>query len=533
MNVLLKKAVSELTSSLRKKSVTTCSQWAEAYRVMGRPFPGKFSFRHHPWAREMHDCDSEFMVGQKGAQLAFTETALNKVFFNIDIKRQNVLYLLPAATPDATDFSTSRFDPALELSDHLRDLFSDTNNIGHKRAGSASLFVRGSRSRSAVKSLPISFLVADEVDEMNKENLRLAFERVAGQIDYQIFLLSTPTIDGNGINKYFRDSSQDHYMFPCPHCDRKIELTFPESIVITDDPNDSYLICSYCKDKLPHEEKSSFLSSGVWVPSYSNRDMRGFTINQLYSPTVKPKDIAKAYLDALRDPTDEQEFYNSKLGLTHVVEDARITDADLDSCIKEHHIIDQYRGFNLVTMGVDVGKKIHYEIAEWFVKFNEPEFCRVLRMGTVEEFEHLHSFYQDFKLSAVVVDLNPERRKALELAKLFPNTRLCHYLVGISGRVISEQKDNIIAVDRTSWLDASLGRFRNQTIALPLNTSLEYRQHLQNIVRVPKKDRDGNPVVQYVTGENQDDHYAHARNYNEIAFTFARGLGVVQDVKIW
>jgi Bacteriophage tail assembly protein len=155
-----------LSAGLRRTTITKCSQWAEQYRIMGQPIAGPFRFKHHPWCREMHDCDTETVAGMKAAQMGYTEVALNKAFYTIDMLGRSVLYVLPAATPDASDFSTSRFDPALEMSDHINNLFSDVKNIGHKRAGNANLFVRGSRSRSQLKSLPVALAIADELDEM-------------------------------------------------------------------------------------------------------------------------------------------------------------------------------------------------------------------------------------------------------------------------------------------------------------------------------------------------------------------------------
>ena len=130
---------------------------------MGQPYPGLLNHKHHPWTKAMRDCEDEFIVGQKAAQLGFTEVALDKCFYAIDIKGLSVMYVLPASNPDASDFSTSRFDPALELSPHLEHLFSEVKNIGHKRAGSANLYLRGSRSRSQLKSVPVGLLILDEM----------------------------------------------------------------------------------------------------------------------------------------------------------------------------------------------------------------------------------------------------------------------------------------------------------------------------------------------------------------------------------
>ena len=159
-HALLELLSTRISAGLKRKTITSTSAWAEAYRVMGKPFAGPWIFDRHPWSKEMHDYEGEMMVGQKAAQLCYTETALNKVFKAIDINGTSAMYILPT-TNEAGDFSSSRFDPALEMSPHLRNMFSDVKNIGHKRAGNASLYVRGSRSRSQLNSVPVGIVILD------------------------------------------------------------------------------------------------------------------------------------------------------------------------------------------------------------------------------------------------------------------------------------------------------------------------------------------------------------------------------------
>lgn len=534
MNEELMRLLKErIAAGLRRKTVSTCSSWTESYRVMGEPFPGKWSFKYHPWAREMHDCDAERMIGQKGAQLAFTETALNKVFYNIDINGYSCLYVLPSATPDASTFSTGRFDPALELSPHLQTLFSDVKNIGHKRAGSANLFVRGSRSRSQLKSVPVAFAVVDEADEMVQENIPLIWERMSGQMNKQTFLLSTPTFENFGINAYYKNSTQEHFFFKCPRCSRLTELTFPDCLVITTDDLTSrdiyntHIICKECKGLLPHENKWEWLAKGVWVPGYTDRVDRGFHVNQLYSSTVKPHELAASYLRGKTNPSDEQEFYNSKLGLPYEVDGARITEKDLAECMGSHKKSLTASGNSFITMGADIGKVNHYEIDQWFFEADESNLqdvnlithCKVLAQGTVMHFEEFDRLMKDFSVMFCVIDKNPETRKALEFAQRFwGRVKLCYYSTGISGKNINVQSEeqHTVAVDRTSWMDLALSRFRRRKISLPIDVSMEYKVHLKAPVRIYKKDETGNPVGRYVTGNDQD-HFAHARTYSEIA----------------
>lgn len=539
----LKQLLAErISAGLKRKTVTSCSKWAEAYRVMGQPFPGKWSFKHHPWAREMHDCEAEMMIGQKGAQLCFTEVALNKSFYNIDVHGNSVVYVLPTSTPDASNFSTSRFDPALELSPHLTNLFSNVKNIGHKRAGSANLFLRGSRSRNQLKSIPVSFAAIDEVDEMVQQNIPLIFERMSGQLQQQSFLLSTPTIEHYGINLYFQQSSQDHFFFPCPHCGRLTDLTFPECLVITadhwSDPKvyDSYLQCKECKHRLSHEGKHEYFGKGQWVSEYTDRMMRGFHVNQLYSATVKPYQIAIAFLKGKENPADEQEFYNSKLGLPHEPEGARLSDSDIRECIANFAMVGSALPTQLVTLGADVGRWIHYELTSYSLASygTDVSLCsegKLLKAGKVEHFEELDAKMHDYGVNFAVVDANPERRKALEFAQRFyGRVRLCFYGRGVNGKAITmhSPEQHTMTVDRTSWLDLSLGRIRNRRMKLALDTPHEYKEHLKNLVRIVDQDSDKNPVAKYMkTGE---DHYAHARNYNEIALQLAASFAQSQNI---
>lgn len=545
MSLDLKKLIMEKVSSgLKRASLHKCSQWAETYRMMAKPFPGPWRFKHHPWLLEMHDSKAEENVGQKAAQMGFTEWALNTTFFKIDVEGVDCLYVLPS-DGDASDFSAGRFDPALESSTHLRGLFSDVRNVGHKRAGQNNLYVRGSRSRSQLKSIPCGFLVFDEVDEMVQKNIPLAMERASGQLSRQILKISTPTREGFGINLAYQDSTQEHFFFICPHCGKLTELLFPDCLVITAEwvtdqkIKESYLKCKECGQKLDHTTKSEWLSTGRFVPAYADRDIRGFTVSQLYSSADAgtPKSLAIAALKAQRDPTDATEFFNSKLGQPYSVEGARVDDTDFIKCTGDYRKgVGRYKP---VTMGVDVGKYLHIEIDEWVLAknhtpgldINDEATCRLIYEGTCEKFEDLDKLWQQYGVFGCVVDRHPETRAAYQFATRFwGRVLLCMYGRGLYGKQVQlgSKEERTITVDRTSWLDLSLGRFKNRTIALPIDLSEDYRRHVKEPERRYEKDSDGNPVGRYVN--INDDHFAHARNYSEIALPLAVSLGRNQDI---
>lgn len=442
----------------------------------------------------------------------------------------------------------------LEISPKLGALFSDVKNVGTKRSGSAILYIRGSQSRKGLKGISVSNVTCDEFDEMPEHTIPMAQERMSGQLRKCLALISTPRFPGKGINREFLDTTQEHYYFPCPLCGRRIELLHENLVVTGDDIHDPdlekcHVICGECKgvlfrnnpDKVEFaEQKADLLKNAEWeATAHKDFQVRGFYINQLYSPTIQPLELATTWLKALTNKSAEQEYHNSKMGDAHEVEGARLSTDVIKRCYAKNGRVKGYQNTNtLVTMGVDVGRWMHIEIAAWYFKrlsndLNLSANCSVLYEGKRATFEEIAQLMREYQIFMAVIDVQPETRGALSLAKRFPgHIKLCRYAKNIAdktidGSVIDKEK-YIVNVDRTSWLDLSLGRFANQTIVIPTDTSLEYMSHLQNIGRVYEEDKDGNQVGRYVS--NGDDHFAHARNYNEIALPLAAAFQSNSDI---
>lgn len=541
MSSLLESLAARIKAGVSRKSVTAASRWASKYRVVSHPYPGPWTFNHHPWLKEMHDTKHESNVGQKSAQMGYTEAMLNIAFYFIDVKKMDVLYVLPNTRPDATDFSAGRFDKALELSEHLQEIFSDVKNVQHKRAGYANMYLRGSNSRSQLKSIPVSLIILDELDEMNQENVPLALQRLSGQLERYDWKISTPTIPEYGINVDYNLSTQDHFRFKCPSCSKRIELKYPESLVICGtnendlDVNKTHLICTECKAILRHEDKINFLKDGKWESNFPGRLTRGFYINQLYSMHLEPKVQAIAYFRSQRNEFAEQEFYNSNMGLTHTVSGSKISDEMLEACRGTHRMID-YANTGIITMGVDVGKVLNVVINDWQLNgragndVNTYAKARNLFHGEFYHFDELDQLMHDFYIAFCVVDVAPEAREATRFAnRFYGKVRLCRYINGLIGRETKiVDHDLVISVDRTSWLDQTLGRFKQRSILLPQDTRFEFKEHIKSSLRVPSRDKNGNPVVRYVN--TTPDHYAHALCYAEIALPLSLGIGINTNI---
>lgn len=546
VNVMLQELASRIQTGLNRASIVDAGRWANQYRMMAEPYPGKWSFRSFPWLERMHKLTEEETVGQKAAQMGFTEWALNIAFYFMDVLRRDVLYVLPNSRPVASDFSITRFDKAVELSPHLKRMFSDTSNVGLKRSGTANFYLRGSNSESGLVSIPVSLVILDELERMVQENVPLALERTAGQVERRHVMLSTPSVHGEGINALFLRSTQDHWCFRCPSCSRHIELKFPDNIVIYGqtefDPEikKTHLICNLCKATLHHQDKINFLSTknADWVSNQASI-IRGYYVNQLYAMNLPPYEVAKYYFKSLTDPAYEQQFWNSKMGMAHIVASYQLTEEMIKACIQAYDrlVFDRQ---HFVTMGVDQGKKLHVEIVGWQVgqiegnDVNMNARARVLNALELDEFEQLDRLMYQYGVRFCVIDGYPETRKAREFAARFAGrVKLCRYPNGQSARSITVPNDDqaFINVDRTSWLDQALGRFRYGTIDIPRNLDRNYVSHIGAQMRIPYKDQYGNTMARYITPANKEDHYGHARVYSEVALPLALGVGVSVDIK--
>lgn len=525
-------------------------------RIMGEPVPGPYTFKYHPWCREIHDADCSYITAKKSAQAGFTEVAINRALFTIDVFKRSVLYVLPTKVPDAADFSAVRFGGALELSPYLASLFTDTNKIDLKQAAGAALYIRGANSESGLKSIPVSELILDEYDEMSEKAVRLAFERLSGQIHKHIFMLSTPTVPGFGIDAQFQLSTQEHFFFPCPACSRQIELKWPESFeVCGDTPSDpdrfrSRLLCYECKATLSTHEsglvegqagwldtnKASLLQVGAWsATSQNGSDHRGFHINQLYSATISPSEIAHNYLLGLQSEIAMQEFQNSKLGNAYLASDAQVREEHVQAAVdRGTHLMTDARPTNsrrMITMGIDQGKWHNVVVAEWFYAelgydLNANAKCKVLWAGKVAEndFNQFDWLMREWQVRHCVIDPDPNINDARRFARRFPGSvTLARYRRGVTAReiVIADEESGapMATVDRTGWLDAALGRFYNGSIYLPKDIPLEYREQIKAPARRYETDEEGNVTAQYI--KTAPDHYAHAQAYAEIALPLA------------
>jgi hypothetical protein len=241
--------------------------------------------------------------------------------------------------------------------------------------------------------------------------------------------------------------------------------------------------------------------------------------------------MALSFLKSQTDMAEEQEFWNSKVGKAHIVANAAVTDEHILKAMRDYVMGDsRYLGQDYITtMGVDVGGTIHYEITQYMIDKSVPSTdinfmakARVMKVGTVKNFDDLIPLMHHFQPMKVVIDDMPDTRAALAYIRKFPPGfgSLCHYGANATAREILDYGERI-TVNRTNWLDQALGRFINGTIFIPKDTPQDYKNHVKALVRVYLKDANGETQSFYKKAGS--DHFGHSRCYSEIALKLAFG----------
>ncbi len=478
--------------------IPSLSEWAVQSPVIldGRPF----TFHRHEYLIEPYEDDHPYQVEMKAAQLGLTSRAMLKAIYKARYgSYRGILYLFPSKT-DVTDFSKGRVDPLIdENPDSIGKWVKDTDTANIKRIWNCYLYLRGMSSRVGLKSVPIDFIIFDELDEAPQNAVDMAMERMGHSEFKEVFKLSNPTLPDYGIDKAFQETDQRYWLLKCEKCGEYtcLEETFPECLITVDDR--VIRACVKCKSELNP-------SIGQWVAKKPNiTDKRGRHYSQLFSHFVDPAEI----LHQFRTTSNLTDFYNLKIGIAYVEATNRLAVEEILALCGDYGIQDSDPG--PCFMGVDQGKDLHVVIGR------RPS--KMLHLGIYKDWQELDHLMENFHVSRCIVDALPETRNARAFAlrhkgRIF----LSFYNEYRKGSYAWDEKELIVSSNRTESLDASHREIMENITVLPKQCDItcQFADHLHNVAK--KLEEDGETgSKRYVYVRLGADHFRHAFNYAVMA----------------
>jgi hypothetical protein len=473
------------------------------------------------------------MVIRKAAQMGATEYAVSRALWLAVTKAGRVIYFFPT-DHDVADFSRDRFGPAIRASAYLSSLVKDSDTLGYKNIEKGSIFFRGNKSRSGLKSVPADFLVYDEMDELEPAHLELASKRV-GHSDYGWELaISTPTFPGSAIDRAFEETDQRYWLLRCGHCGKEwcLEDLFREhhgspradraEICFIKGPQGAEeLVCMHCGGRLDP-------ASGRWVAKEPSRSERGYQISKFASAILSEHERSAgcltkpaALLRDWRTTPFPAEFFNSELGLPYLGIDGGLSEQDLLAEVDGRGMV--YCGKECV-MGVDQGNGLHTVIK---TPPDERGLVHTLRVHHQEVtdavFSHLDHFMAAYNVKVCVIDALPNQHAARAFARRFPGRVYLAYYGETQKGMVDWGHDTehtpTAKINRTDALDGwrDAHQMGTRRIPRPEGEGREYLRQMTNIVRLMREDPDTGQKRAVWRKRGADDHYAHADAYAEVA----------------
>ncbi len=477
-------------------------EWCEQTPVIldGKPF----TFERHEYLKEPYQDDHPHIVEEKAAQMGLTSKAMLKVAYGARYGGyRGILYLFPSRT-DTLDFSKSRISPLIEDNpETIGAWIRDTDAAGIKRIWNSFLYLRGMQSRVGLKSIPVDFIVFDELDEAPQNALDMAMERMAHSEFKKVLKLSNPTLPDYGIDKAFQETDQRYWLLKCPACNSYncLEDTFPDCLIET--KGKVIRACQKCSQALNP-------SLGEWVAKKPRvTDKRGYHYSQLFSHFVDPGDI----LHQFRTTNNLTDFYNLKIGIAYVEAENRLSVQEVLALCGTEGILTQDPG--PCYMGVDQGKDLHVVIG----KRAPQKAGRLIHLGVYKDWEELDRLMGNFNVSRCVVDALPETRNARAFAERHKGkVFLSFYQEHRKGSYAWNEKELIVQGNRTESLDASHKEIMDQDLILPKECECvrEFAQHLHNVAKKLEEDEETGSK-RYVYVKLGPDHFRHAFNYEAMA----------------
>jgi phage terminase large subunit GpA-like protein len=331
-----------LADATRPRPILTVSEWADRYRILtskGSGEPGQWRTARVPFARDIMDdlslhSPTQRIVLRFASQISKTEIALCWLGYIIDRAPAPVLVVLPTLEVRKR-WVKQRLDPLLNETPQLRDLFDNrrkrdsANSEDLKDFPGGLLVLGGANSPASLASMPIKYVICDEVDRfpweagIEGDPLGLIDERTKTFPRRKVLLVSTPTVAGlSRIDDEYQASDQREYHVPCPHCGeyQVLRWTHPDGepgLIHQKLTGATYYRCIHCAERIDEHHKTAMLAAGQWRPRYPERAVHGYTLSGLYSPIglgfTWPELWAK-WQEAHGDTARLKRFINTTLG---------------------------------------------------------------------------------------------------------------------------------------------------------------------------------------------------------------------------
>lgn len=519
---------------LPSHQVTKRSAWIKKnVQLGGKPF----SFLGHEYQTIIADEESQVTYVRKPSQIGLTTLSFCRALAICSMYRAvTLMYLFPSMVLSQT-LSKGSLAPIIEGSPQVFDsIFPGTDSAQVKRfLNDSFLYMRGASRKGLAISIPVDFLVLDELDFMEDEEIATSFtSRLTHSAWKNELYLSTPTSFGIGISDKFDHSRQFQELFRCNCCnfeffpDYFTDVVIPgfskdirsinylnRSILAQLDLSTAFLACRKCGKPV---NRSAKFRHFVALNPESRAEAVGYQLSPFSASFISPGDLVRTATKYSRFA----DFVNFSLGLPYDDEESGLSREDLLPLFKN-------TGFSTpayACFGLDTGGLCH----GLFGKPDETGGFHVFSPVKVP----LHAVRQQYgtlcsqnRVISTVVDSGPYTDLVLALQANDPNCWASVYVrskrastelysLKVRGEDPTKAMYDVrqITVDMNRTFDLLVALVRAGKITFEAaELQEEIILHLTGMRRTQAIDSAGEKVYVWKKPASGDDHFFHSLVY--------------------
>ncbi len=480
----------------------------------------KFSFEGHKYLENTYVDAHYNEVFMKAAQVGISTRMALKTFWLGDMMPSTALYYFPT-DGDVEDFSNERIKKLILASPFLSQKIMGTDNVGLKQIGQSTVYFRGMKSKTRVKSVRGDYVILDELDESDQENVEFAKDRVMKSKLQWISMLSQPSVKNFGIHRAFQATDQRYFLLKCPACNNwcNVVESFPHCMIKLHNKS-AYLGCTKCHAPLDTQ-------AGEYVAKFPSRTKaRGWQLSQLYT-TVIPQGYdspVQKFYDAwhsAKKKSEKKRIMISVVGVPYSGDDQPLTEETLIPALGTHKMKSRH---SVSYMGVDVGDTMHAVVLH---EAGDGKLVIHWLEEIHDDWSRLDKLMLDHEVEVCVIDAMPYKNSAKDFCRRHPGKAYIQYFKGDTLKVGSEGEGDRavpkIHIDRTESLDDTVDYFKKGEIMIPDRSEYEvveiFLDHLKMLIKDVKEDAAGNK--KFVYRKNCPNHFGMAVNSARIASELA------------
>lgn len=380
----------------------------------------QWDFRNRLWQIAIINDLAKEQVTIKPAQVGMSTISLAKVFWVAYHVPMRVAYTLPR-NKDVTDMVPTRVDPMIAESPILQLKMGGTKGPDSVRIKQIDQsFIHFMESSTEPRMLDIDFLVNDEVD-LSDQNQLDKFQARLYASHYKLrYQLSTPSVPNFGIDDLIKSSDWKVWQTKCPFCGKWIVFDENWHTLMKVRSHRIYYgadCCDSCKDI---GLSPADINAGTWVPKYPSQSrISGYQVVRTMDPMTSAKDLYIQW----KKTRSERNFYNLALGLPYVaggitMSKDYILQNNVDPSVEnESYAKEGGRYF----VGIDQGNNLHMVVMKQADNDSfEMVYADVLSDKNGDPFTEAIKICKRFgKNTTIVCDMLPNKHSAVNMQKQF------------------------------------------------------------------------------------------------------------------